>query len=231
MERRLLLIVLLIVIVKFPLLTQDVSGTFTKNMQSEITSSAALDILKEGNRRFSSFNFLQKNYSAQLENTSKGQYPYAFILSCIDSRTAPETIFDVNIGDIFSGRVAGNIIDEDILGSMEFACKITGAKLIVVMGHNDCGAVKGAIDNAELGNLTGLLDKIKPAVLKANSNGDATSKNKKFVQDVSVLNVKNAIVQIKEKSPVLKEMLSKGEINIIGCMYDISTGKAEWIDE
>ena len=171
---------------------------------------------------------LNRNLIEQVKATAGGQYPYAVVLNCLDSRVIPESVFDQGIGDIFDARIAGNFVNEDILGSMEFACKITGAKLILVIGHTNCGAIKGAIDEAELGNLTQLLDKIKPAVARTKYDGERTSKNLEYVDLVSKENVILAIENIKLKSPVLKEMFDKGEIDIVGCMYDLKTGKVEF---
>ncbi len=199
----------------------------TKETQSTMTPQKSLQSLKEGNQRF------QKNLQAgrmlleQVEDTSKGQYPFATILSCIDSRVSSELIFDQGIGDIFSARVAGNFVNEDILGSMEFACKLAGTKLIVVLGHTSCGAVKGACDDAKLGNLTAMLENIKPAVNAVASPEDASlrnSKNIEFVNDVAKKNVELTIERILKESDVLAEMAKDGEIEIVGGMYDIGSG-------
>ena len=200
--------------------------TFTKEMQSHLSPLMALDILKEGNKRFVNNNKLSRNLLQQVNETSGGQYPFAVVLSCIDSRTSAELIFDQGLGDIFSVRIAGNIVNDDILGSMEFGCKVAGAKLIVVLGHTKCGAIKGACDHVEMGNLTGLLSKIKPAVdAKVTVKENRTSSNANFVENVAALNVKESVKLISERSLILREMIEKGEINIVGGIHDISTGE------
>ena len=204
----------------------------TKEMQAAMNPLKALTELKEGNERFLAKKPINRDLIDQMQDTSKGQYPYATILSCIDSRVSSELIFDQGIGDIFSVRIAGNFVNEDILGSMEFACKLAGTKLIVVLGHTSCGAVKGACDHAKLGNLSALLSKIEPAVAAIKSPIDAaerTSKNLEFVNNVAVQNVKMTIAEIKKSSPVLAEMEASNDIEIIGGMYDIATGKVNFI--
>ena len=203
--------------------------TLTKEMQSAISPKMALDLLKDGNKRFVSNLKINRNLLAQANETSDGQHPFAVILSCIDSRTSAELIFDQGLGDIFSVRVAGNIINEDILGSMEFGCKVAGSKIIVVLGHTKCGAVKGACDHVEMGNLTALLSKIRPAVddeMKTKRNRN--SGNATFVENVSTINVKRTVKAIMERSPILKEMIEKGEIGIVGGTHDIATGEVEF---
>jgi len=207
---------------------QDKAITQTKETQSKLSPQDALSMLKSGNERFVNGKELNRNLMEQVKETSKGQYPFAVVLTCLDSRTSAEIVFDQGIGDVFCARVAGNIINEDILGSMEYACKVVGAKLIVVLGHTDCGAVKSACDKVELGNITAILKKIEPAVSQAKTDGERNSKNKKFVQDVADLNVKLGIEQIKEKSPILKEMINNGEIMVVGAMYNVETGKVEF---
>ena len=160
-----------------------------------------------------------------------GQYPFAVVLSCLDSRQPIEIVLDQGIGDIFSARVAGNVLNDDILGSMEFACKVSGAKLIAVIGHSNCGAIKGAVDDVELGNLTGLLTKIKPAMDAVPADVQPrTTKNYAFVDQVSEANVRLVMKEIRERSPILREMLDKGEIGLVGGMYDLSTGKVQFYD-
>jgi carbonic anhydrase len=203
---------------------QQSAITQTKESQNSMTPANALKMLKEGNSRFVSSSEVTRNLMQQVKQTSAGQYPFAMILSCVDSRTSSELIFDQGIGDVFNARIAGNIIDEDVLGSMEFACKVTGAKLIVVLGHTNCGAIKGACDKVEMGNLTALLSKIEPVADLVKTTGERNSKNLEFVEDVSKENVLSGIKLIKERSPILKEMLEKGEIGIIGGMYDLETG-------
>ncbi|MEK6153012.1 carbonic anhydrase family protein [Flavobacteriaceae bacterium 3-367] len=205
----------------------------TKETQAALTPSAALDLLKEGNLRFQENNPINRDLLEQVSDTVSGQYPFATILGCIDSRVSAELVFDQGVGDIFSARVAGNIVNEDILGSMEFACKLAGTKVVVVLGHTSCGAVKGACDDAKLGNLTALVSKIRPAVEAVKEPREAqerTSKNTGFVNDVAVTNVNLTLQNIREQSPVLKEMEDQGEIRILGAMYDISNGKVTFLD-
>lgn len=205
----------------------------TKETQASISPMGAIELLKEGNNRFLKNKEADRNLLEQVEETSKGQYPFATILSCIDSRVSSELIFDQGIGDIFSVRIAGNFVNEDILGSMEFACKLAGTKVVVVLGHTSCGAVKGACDDAKLGNLTTLISKIKPAVeatKEPTEPNKRTSANIDFVNTVAEKNVHMTIDNIKAKSPVLKEMESTGEIKIVGAMYDISTGSVTFFE-
>jgi len=207
--------------------------TQTKESQMAMTPVGAIEMLKDGNLRFQQRNPSERDLLAQVSDTSTGQYPFATILSCIDSRVSAELIFDQGVGDIFSARVAGNIVNEDILGSMEFACKLAGTKVIVVLGHTSCGAVKGACDNAKLGNLSALLGKITPAVDAVTAPADAAMRNSSnidFVNDVAVKNVHLTIGNIREESPVLKEMEDNGEIRIIGGMYDIKDGSVSFFD-
>ncbi len=206
--------------------------TLTKELQESISPSKALQLLKEGNQRFVSNLKINRNLLQQANETSDGQHPFAVILSCIDSRTSAELIFDQGLGDVFSVRIAGNIINEDILGSMEFGCKVAGSKIIVVLGHTKCGAVKGACDHVEMGNLTALLTKIRPAVddevtIKEHRN----SGNAVFVEKVSAINVKRTVKAIMERSPILKEMIESGQIGIVGGTHDISTGEVEFYDD
>lgn len=199
--------------------------TLTKEMQATITPSMALELLKEGNKRFVNNLKVNRNLLQQANETSDGQHPFAVILSCIDSRTSAELIFDQGLGDIFSIRIAGNIINEDILGSMEFGCKVAGSKIIVVLGHTKCGAVKGACDHVEMGNLTALLTKIRPAVEdELTTTENRHSNNAEFVEKVASINIKRTVRSIMERSPILKEMIEKGEIGIAGGIHDISTG-------
>ncbi|MGB1004081.1 MAG: carbonic anhydrase family protein [Salibacteraceae bacterium] len=203
----------------------------TELTQAEMTPQKSLDYLKEGNARFQKNLRANRDLLEQVKDTSKGQFPFATILSCIDSRVSSEVIFDQGIGDIFSVRIAGNFVNPDILGSMEFACKLAGTKLIVVLGHTACGAVKGACDDAKLGNLTGMLSKIKPAVnaVSEPANEDLrNSSNIEFVNNVAVKNVELTIQQITNESPVLAEMVNNGDLKIIGAMYDIHTGEVSF---
>jgi carbonic anhydrase len=199
----------------------------TKETQANISPIQAIDLLKEGNERFQTNKAIERDLLGQVVDTSSGQFPFATILSCIDSRVSSELIFDQGIGDIFSARVAGNFVNEDILGSMEFACKLAGTKVVVVLGHTACGAVKGACDDAKLGNLTALISKIKPAVEAVIEPTDASLRNSSnidFVNTVAEKNVHLTIDNIRAQSPVLKEMEDEGTIKIVGAMYDIHTG-------
>jgi len=203
----------------------------TKDTQALMTPQTSLTALKEGNERFINGNQVTRNLNAQVEDTSSGQYPFASVLHCIDSRVSAEHIFDQGIGDLFSIRIAGNFVNEDILGSMEFACKLAGTKVLVVLGHTACGAVKGACDHARMGNLTSLINKLEPAVDAVSSpanESERTSANIDFVNAVAAKNVEMTMADIREKSPILKEMEANGEIQIVGGMYDIATGKVSF---
>ncbi len=205
----------------------------TRETQASMTAKKALGFLKEGNQRFQNNLKANRNLLEQVNDTSEGQFPFATILSCIDSRVSAELVFDQGLGDVFSIRIAGNFINEDILGSMEFACKLAGTKLVVVLGHTSCGAIKGACDHARLGNLTALINKIEPAVEAVKEPKDEqlrNSKNLEFVDAVSSKNVLIAIANIRSKSPILAEMEKNGQIKIIGGMYDIKTGKVDFLD-
>jgi len=202
--------------------------THTKETQETMTPEKAFVYLKEGNQRFQNNLKANRNLLEQVNETSEGQFPFAVVLSCIDSRVSAELVFDQGLGDIFSVRIAGNFVNEDILGSMEFACKIAGSKLIVVLGHSKCGAIKGACDDAKLGNLTALISKIKPAVEAVKEPAEnRNSTNSEFVEKVSHVNVEMTIANIKEQSPVLKQMLDDGEIGIVGGMYNVDSGHVE----
>jgi carbonic anhydrase len=205
--------------------------THNRETQAELTPERAKQILREGNERFVSNLKVNRNLLQQVNETSDGQFPFAIVLSCIDSRTSAELIFDQGLGDIFSARIAGNIVNEDILGSMEFACKVAGSKLVVVLGHSKCGAIKGACDHVELGNLSTLLHKIDPSVKAVNYEGDRSSKNGEFVEKVAETNVVWTVGEIKQKSPILSEMIEKGEIGIVGGMYDVETGVVTFYDD
>ncbi len=200
--------------------------THTKETQEILTPELALEILKEGNKRFINNIKAHRNLLEQVNETSSGQFPFAAILSCIDSRTSAELIFDQGLGDIFSIRIAGNILNEDILGSMEFACKIAGSKLIIVLGHTKCGAIISACDNIVLGNITTLLNKIKPAIEKeTETQTDRNGKNESFLYNVTVNNVFITVQKIREQSKILNEMEKANEIKITGGLYDIETGQ------
>ena len=205
----------------------------TRETQATMTPNKALQYLKEGNQRFQGNLKANRNLLEQVNDTSEGQFPFATILSCIDSRVSAELVFDQGLGDIFSIRIAGNFVNEDILGSMEFACKLAGTKLIVVLGHTSCGAVKGACDHARLGNLTALINKIEPAVDAVTEPTDENlrnSKNLEFVDNVAAKNVLLTIGNIRKKSPVLSEMEDNGEIKVVGAMYDVSNGEVVFYD-
>jgi carbonic anhydrase len=200
--------------------------THDEASQQKMTGERALQLLKEGNQRFLDHRFLHRDFEAQRQATAAGQYPFAVILSCIDSRLPTEIIFDQGIGDIFNVRIAGNVINEDVLGSVEFACKLAGAKLLLVLGHTSCGAVKGACDHVEMGKLTGLLSKITPAVnaVKTPSSMVRDSSNEAFVDDVARENVSLSMENILQESAILKEMIASGELKMAGAMYDIESG-------
>lgn len=203
--------------------------TLTKEMQDQITPDMAFDLLKEGNKRFINNLKANRNLLEQANETSDGQHPFAVILSCIDSRTSAELIFDQGLGDIFSVRIAGNIINEDILGSMEFACKVSGSKIIVVLGHSKCGAVQGACDHVEMGNLTSLLSKIRPAIDDETSVTDnRDSKNPEFVEKVTIINVKRVMKEIVERSPIIKELLANNDVKLVGGYHDLATGNVSF---
>lgn len=205
----------------------------TRETQATMTPQKSLQFLKEGNLRFQNNLKANRNLLEQVNDTSDGQFPFATILSCIDSRVSAELVFDQGLGDIFSVRIAGNFINEDILGSMEFACKLAGTKLIVVLGHTSCGAVKGACDDAKMGNLTTMLSKIKPAVNAVSEPKEASlrnSKNLEFVDNVAEKNVFLAMDNIRKQSPILKEMEDNNEIDIVGGMYDINTGAVTFFE-
>lgn len=203
--------------------------TLTRDMQQALTPDNALELLKAGNMRFVSNLKMNRNLLQQLNETRDGQYPFAAILSCIDSRAPAELIFDQGLGDIFSIRIAGNFINDDILGSMEFASKIAGSKLIVVLGHTHCGAIKGVCDGVQLGNLTQMLDKIKPAVEQVTDEVVRNSSNLSFVNKVAHRNIELALKQIPQRSPVLKELVAEGKLKIIGAVYDIETGEVKFL--
>lgn len=209
-------------------ISNDGNGAITQTAETQAgtTTDQAIEMLKAGNARFVAGKPVHRDLHAQVKQTATGQFPFAAVLSCIDSRIPTEIIFDQGIGDIFNARIAGNFVNEDILGSLEFACKLAGSKVIVVMGHTSCGAVKGACDHAKLGNLTQMLDKIMPAVnaVATPPNEDRSSGNIDFVNKVAQKNVEMTIEEVKSKSPVLLEMFQNGEIDIVGAMYDVKTG-------
>jgi carbonic anhydrase len=206
--------------------------THTKNTQATITPERALGYLKEGNDRFVKNLKANRNLLEQVNETRDGQWPFATILSCIDSRTSSELIFDQGLGDVFSIRMAGNVLSDVVLGSMEFACKLAGSRLIVVLGHTSCGAIKGACDNVQLGNLTTLLNLIQPSVYFERTVSDnRSSSNAEFVDKVARIQVRRTVEGVIERSMVLREMVEKGEIGLIGALYDISTGATQFFDD
>jgi carbonic anhydrase len=208
--------------------------TFNKEIQNSISVRDALTILKKGNERFMNNLKANRNLLQQVNETSDGQWPFATVLSCIDSRTSAELIFDQGLGDIFSIRIAGNIVNSDILGSMEYACRVAGSKLIVVLGHTKCGAVKGACDHLRLGNLTELLSKLQPAVYEERKfllPEDRNSRNSAFVENVAEINVKRSVKSIIERSFIIEKMVEQGEIGVVGGMYNIETGQVEFYED
>lgn len=206
----------------------------TKETQSSITPRRALEFLQEGNQRFVSNLQADRDLLGQVNETRDGQWPFATILSCIDSRTSAELIFDQGLGDIFSIRIAGNVINSDILGSMEFACNIAGSKLLVVLGHTKCGAIKGACDHVEMGHLTELLSKLQPAVYQERSVTDAAQRNSKnatFVENVARINVHRSVQAVIERSFILEELVAEEKIGVVGGVYDVDTGRVQFFEE
>ena len=203
----------------------------TAEEQAKLTPDMVLDILKQGNKEFTEGHLTIRNNSERVRAAALGQYPKAVVVSCLDSRVPVEDVFHRGLGDIFVARIAGNFVNEDILGSLEFACKVSGAKLILILGHEHCGAIKSAIDNVKLGNITTMLSKIKPAVdvAKLTFAGEKTSTNSAFMNEVCIKNVENAISVIRTKSPILKEMEDNGEIKIVGGIYYMETGKVDFL--
>ncbi len=209
-----------------------VEKVLTAEEQAQLTPGDVIKNLQAGNERFINNDLTARDHTEQVRKSTYGQFPKAVVLSCLDSRIPVEDVFDKGIGDIFVARVAGNFVNEDILGSMEFGCKVAGAKAILVMGHERCGAIKAAIDRVEMGNITQMLTKIEPAVEQSQDFlGEKTSKNMEFVSYVAKNNVRNTIKVIKEQSEVLKEMEEKGEIKIVGAVYDMDSGKVTFFDE
>jgi carbonic anhydrase len=205
------------------------ADALTKAQRDKMSPSEIIAVAKRGNERFRSGVRKNRNYLNEQKASASGQYPAAVLLSCIDSRAPAEVIMDLGLGDIFNCRVAGNIANQDILGSMEFACKLAGAKVVLVMGHTACGAIKGAIDDVELGNLTGLLDKIKPAVQATSYSGERSSKNYAFVDAVARTNVQMTVDDVRKNSAVLAELERNGTIKIVGAMYNLKTSALEFL--
>ena len=210
-------------------LAASMSGSLTKEQRNRMTPSQVIDELKKGNERFRTGKMATRDYLAEKRSSAAGQYPAAVILGCVDSRVPAEIIFDAGIGDTFNGRVAGNVVNDDLLGSMEFACAVSGAKLVLVLGHTACGAIKGAIDDLVLGNLTGLLARIKSAIAVTKFEGEKSSKNQAYVDAVARTNVKLAIESIRQRSPVLVDLEKKGSIQITGAMYNLANGMVEFV--
>ena len=204
------------------------AAALTKEMRDKLTPDQVIEAMKQGNERFRAGKMSPHDYLAQKRATIAGQYPAAVILSCIDSRAPAEIILDARIGDTFNARIAGNIANDDILGSLEFACAVAGAKVVLVMGHTGCGAIKGAIDGAQLGNLTGLLNKIKPAVDATHYEGEHSSKNGEFVDEVAKTNVRLTIGAIRAHSDVLAGLEKDGKIKIVGSMYHLAGGLVDF---
>jgi carbonic anhydrase len=204
--------------------------THDQKSQQALSVEDALRLLREGNQRFMAHEFLHRDFEIQRGATTEGQFPFAVILSCIDSRLPTEIIFDQGIGDVFNVRIAGNVLSGNVLGSLEYACKVAGAKVILVLGHTSCGAVKGACDHVEMGNLTPLLKKIEPAMAKVHTSPGAprNSSNDDFVNQVAQENVRQSMEGIRKESPILDEMINQGSIGLFGAMYDIQTGKVDF---
>lgn len=205
------------------------SGSLTKERRDSMSPSQVIDELKKGNERFRTGKMTTRDYLAEKRASAAGQYPAAVVLGCLDSRVPAEIIFDAGIGDTFVGRVAGNVVNDDMLGSMEFACAVSGAKIVLVLGHTACGAVKGAINDVVLGNLTGLLARIKPAISATKFDGEKSSKNGPYVDAVARTNVVLVLGEIRRRSPILEDLEKKGTIQITGAMYDLSTGMVEFV--
>lgn len=213
-----------------PVVTPIREKVLTAEEQAALTPDSVIQSLKDGNKQFLANDLTARDHSAMVRSAAKGQYPKAVILSCLDSRIPVEDVFNKGIGDLFVARVAGNFVNDDILGSMEFGCKVSGAKVILVIGHESCGAIKAAIDNVKLGNITAMLSKIKPAVEKSKDfTGEKSSKNDAYVEYVAKKNVLNTIETIKSKSPILAEMAQKGQIKIVGAYYHLQTGEIEFL--
>jgi carbonic anhydrase len=210
-------------------LSPSMSASLTKEERDRMGPSQVIDELKKGNERFRTGKMASRDYLAEKRSSAAGQYPAAVVLGCVDSRVPAEIVFDAGIGDIFTGRVAGNVVNDDMLGSMEFGCAVSGAKLVLVLGHTACGAVKGAIDDVVLGNLTGLLARIKPAIPATKFDGEKSTKNASYVDAVARTNVMLGLAEIRRRSPILEELEKKGSIKISGAMYDLATGMVEFI--
>jgi len=213
----------------FVQLAASLSRSVTKDERDSMTPASIIDELKKGNQRFRSGKMTPRDFLAEKRASASGQYPAAVVLGCLDSRVPAEIIFDSGIGDVFVGRVAGNVVNDDMLGSMEFACGVSGAKVVLVLGHTACGAVKGAIDDVVLGNLTGLLARIKPAISATKFDGEKSSKNAPYVDAVARTNVVLGLAEIRRRSPILEGLEQKGTIKIAGAMYDLSNGQVDFV--
>jgi len=210
-------------------LAPSLSEALTKEQRDSMTPAQVIDELKKGNERFRTGKMAPRNYLTEQRSTATGQYPAVAVVGCIDSRVPAEIIIDAGIGDTFTGRIAGNVINDDMLGSMEFACAVSGAKVVLVLGHTACGAVKGAIDDVELGNLTGLLARIKPSISATKFDGEKTSKNAAYVDAVARTNVVLGMESIRRRSPILEDLEKKKAIQIAGAMYDLATGMMQFV--
>lgn len=215
----------------FSAVARDLTQPLNAESQAKLTPTEVVQLMKDGNQRFLDNKPLERNFMEQIKSTSGGQYPMATVLGCIDSRVPHEIVFDKGVGDIFSARIAGNFINSDILGSLEFATAVAGSKVIVVLGHSECGAVKGACDNVEMGNLTSTLSNIAPAVYAVGHKHKVkSSKNKAFVNDVAHANVDMTVRNIANRSPIIRNLIAKGDLIVIGAMHDVVTGKVEFFD-
>ncbi len=207
------------------------SGSLTKEQRDGLTPGQVLDAMRRGNERFRSGKLAPRDYRDQQRTTAAGQYPAAAVLGCIDSRAPAEIVFDAGIGDTFNARIAGNVVNDDLLGSLEFACAVAGAKVLLLFGHTACGAIKGAIDDVEMGNLTGLLARVKPAITATTFDGEKSSKNAAYVDAVARMNVLLGVDNIRRRSPVLAELEKKKAIQIVGGMYDLVTGVVDFLPD
>ncbi len=210
-------------------LAGSLSRSLSKEERDSMTPSQVVEELKRGNERFRAGKMVPRDYLAEKKSSAKGQYPAAVILGCVDSRVPAEIVFDTGIGDTFIGRIAGNVVNDDMLGSMEFGCAASGSKVILVLGHTSCGAIKGAIDDVEMGNLTGLLARIKPAITATKFDGEKSSKNVEYVDAVAQTNVALTLGQIRRRSPILEDLEKKGTISIVGAMYNLTNGMVSFV--
>lgn len=225
-------IALLALSLAVPSLASAGAGTQTRSSQAAMTPSGALQVLQDGHQRFLDDAMLERDLHAQVKATAEGQYPYGVVLGCVDSRVPVEIVFDQGIGDLFVPRIAGNYVEADLLGSMEFATAVAGSKIIVVLGHSSCGAVKGAIDYVELGNLTHTLSNIAPAMYMVKGfEGQRTSSNKEFVSAVVEANVRRNVQAISDRSPVMRDLVEQGDLLVVGAVYDLKTGQIQWLED